>query len=311
MEKRSGGSDEGVGDKGKVLERAFAWLGLLSRMLGRRTQKPACAAGAVAVPEKALDAREFTAQVSDVVADAVIRKLTAIGLTVENIKKLENLGEMTPIDASCGVSDTGSFADTILRNPPAIGPARKNVKPVTGGGETPSLVAGEGSHAARTTFHSDDNSDASEMLSSSFTEDPFDPSTWATDCIQQASLSSSQMSGDQLRHLAESGALVGEMQQFGTTSGPPKELHPFGTMPQSYYSGQRKRAIPQETIPRLEKRARRNEVGCGKDEFLAEIDKVTRARQNQGEERYEYLRDGREIQVDIHPSLPSQLIGHV
>ncbi|KAF8554966.1 hypothetical protein OG21DRAFT_1484238 [Imleria badia] len=263
---RSIEGEESVGNKGKLLERVFAWLGLLSRLFGMGTQKPAC------VPEKALDTRELAAQVSDVVADAVIRKLATIGLTAENIKKLENLGEMTPIDAG-GVSEVGNLADAILRNLPAIGPVEKNIKLATGGG-TPSLAAGEGSHAAMTPVHSDHNSDASEIPSSSFNEDPFVPSTWATESNRQGALSSLQMSGDQLRHLPERGPLVGEMQQFGTTSGPPKKLHPFETIPQFYYSRQRKRAVPQEAIPLVKKRARHNEVDCEKDEFLVEIDKM-------------------------------------
>ena len=204
VKERSGGGDERVRDKGKLFERAFAWLAALSRLLGTGTQKPVWSKGAVAVPEKALDVTELSARASDMVADAVIRKLTAIGLTAENIKKLENLGEMTPINAPGRVSEATSLADAILCNLPATVPVETNIRFATRGG-TPSIAAGEGSHASMTPVHSDHNSDASEIPSSSFNEDPFVPSTWVTKSNQQGTLSSFQMNGDQLRHSCRKG----------------------------------------------------------------------------------------------------------
>lgn len=246
------------------------------------TQKPAWSQGPAAVPEKALDAGELATQVSDAVADAVMRKLSAIGLTAENIKKLERLGEIASIDALGGVSEAGSLTDAVSRKLPAIGPVERNVNTLaTGGG---------GSQTAGTPVHLDDNLDTSEIPSSSFTEDPFDSSTWTTESNLQGSLSSLQMSGD-LRHLAKKGPLLGQIRQFSTPPGPPIKLHSFDTLPQSYssplqFSTQQKRAISEELIPRLKKRARHNQVNCEKDEDL-------------GEDRSECFRAGGDIRVDI------------
>ncbi|KAF8422579.1 hypothetical protein L210DRAFT_2166330 [Boletus edulis BED1] len=91
---------------GKLIGRAFGWLGLLASLLGVATEKPARAR------EEVLDAKELTAQVSEVVADAVMKKLAEIGLTAENLKKLEILAEMVPIDTPAVVSPGVSLERT-------------------------------------------------------------------------------------------------------------------------------------------------------------------------------------------------------
>lgn len=106
-----------------------------SSLLGMGPQKPpepAHARGAAV----ALDARELAAQVSDMVADAVMSKLAAAGLTAENIKKLRNLGEAPPLGAAGGGSQEAGGADA----PPS--------EPASVRGETPPPTAGEGSPQA-------------------------------------------------------------------------------------------------------------------------------------------------------------------
>jgi hypothetical protein len=66
-----------------------------SSLLGMGPQKPpepVCTRGMIAMSEKSLDARELAAQVSDMVAGAVMSRLVAIGLTADSIKKLATLG---------------------------------------------------------------------------------------------------------------------------------------------------------------------------------------------------------------------------
>ena len=156
-----------------------------SSLLGMGPQKPpepVRVRGMLTMPKKLLDARELAAQVSEMVADAVMSKLSTIGLTVANIKKLENLGEATPLDVVGGSSQA------------AIGLMERNVKNlVTLRGGTPSLAAGEGLLAARTPLHLDNDMDNSDISSSSFTENPLDSSTCATERKRQGSLSSLQM----------------------------------------------------------------------------------------------------------------------
>ena len=152
-----------------------------SSLLGIGPQKPPeamHARGTIAMSEKLLDARELAVQVSDMVTNAIMGKLAAIGLTAENIKKLENLGEAPPLNAIGGGSQEASVADTVLTKLIAIGLMEQNIKKLaTLGGGTPSLAAGEGSsQAARTPLHLDDDMD--NLASSSFaTEDPFYSST--------------------------------------------------------------------------------------------------------------------------------------
>ena len=80
----------------------------------QRPPEPVHAMGTVVMSEKLMDARELAVQVSDMVADAVMSKLTAIGLTAENIKKLENLREVPPPDAMGGGSAAANVTDAVL-----------------------------------------------------------------------------------------------------------------------------------------------------------------------------------------------------
>ena len=277
--------EENMCKKGRLIERVFAWLGLPCSLLGMGPQKPpgpVRARGTTATPEKLPDARELAAQVSDMVADAVMSKLAAIGLTADNIKKLENLGEAPPLDATGGSSQAASLADAVLNKPAGIGPAGKNVMTLaTLGGGTPSLVAGEGSQVARTPLHSDDDTDNLEIPSSSFNEDPFDSSTWAAKSNRQRSLSSLQIGAGWPKYLVERGPPLSETQQSAMPSCPPKKLRPFEMFPQlkddarspCATSRQRKRSAMPEVItreeamfPRPKKRARHNEVNRENDE---------------------------------------------
>ena len=298
--------NESVGYGGNFVQRTIAWLGLLLGMEPQKLPEPARARGAAAIPEKVLYAGELAAQVSDVVADAVMSKLAAIGLTAENIKKLESLGEAAPLDAAGRGLQAASLIDVVSSKQAAIDPPGKNVeKLLTIGEGTPSLTASKCSQVVRTPLHSDDDLDNLDPPSPSFTEDPFDSSTWAAESSQRNSFSNLQMSGDQPKQLPEGGQLLVKMQQSAMPSRPPKDLHPFETLPQLYYSpmqfsGKRKRAIPgEEAIPQPKKMARHNEVDCEKNEFLMVNDKVVRVRGGLGKEWSECLRSGGEIQVDI------------
>ena len=146
-----------------------------SSLLGMGPQKPpgpVHAMGMTSMSEKHLDARELAAQVSDMVADKVMSQLAAIGLTTENIKKLENL------DAVGGGSQPASLADAVLSKLAAIGVTEKVFKKLaTLAGGTPSLAASEGSQAARTLLHSDDDADNLEISHSPFAENLFDSFT--------------------------------------------------------------------------------------------------------------------------------------
>jgi hypothetical protein len=262
-----------------------------SSLLGMGPQKPpepVSARGTMAMPEKLLDTRELAAQVSEMVADTIMSKLTAIGLTAENIKKLENLGEAPPLDAVGGASQAASLADAVLSKLRAIGLTEKNIKNLaTLGGGTPSLVAGEDSQGVWIPCYSDNDTDNVVIPSSSITEDPFDSSTWATKSGRQGSLSGLQMGVGWPKHLVEGGLPLTETQQSAVPLRPPKDLHPFETFPQleddarSPYdtSRQRKRAAMPEVITqdeamlrRSKKRTRHNEIDCEKDEFLMEND---------------------------------------
>ncbi|KAG6369213.1 hypothetical protein JVT61DRAFT_15612 [Boletus reticuloceps] len=179
---------------------------------------------------------------------------------------------MAPFDAPGSDSEAGRpLAD--IRKLPAISLVRKNVnKLAIRQGEAPSLASGDGSQVARTPVQLYDSLDTSEIPSSSpFTDDPFDSSTWTTESNQQGSLSSLQTSENHLECLTERRPLLGEMQQFGMPSGLPMKMHPFDTLPQFHSSPlqssrQRKRAMPEEEISPLKKRARHNEVDCKSDE---------------------------------------------
>lgn len=136
------------------------WSGLLG-MGPQKPPEPVRTKATIAAPEKLLDARMLAAQVSGMVADAVMGKLAAIGLTQENIKKLEYLGEAPPIDATGGGLQATSFADAVLSKLGAIGLTGQNIeKFATLVGGTPPL-------------RSDNVADNSGMPSSSFTEDLF------------------------------------------------------------------------------------------------------------------------------------------
>ncbi|KAF8131379.1 hypothetical protein EV363DRAFT_1329892 [Boletus edulis] len=66
-----------------------------SSLLGMGPQKPpepVRTRGAIPLAQKPLDTRELAVQVSDMVADAIMSKLAAIGLTSDNIRKLTALG---------------------------------------------------------------------------------------------------------------------------------------------------------------------------------------------------------------------------
>ena len=154
---------------------AEEWSSLLS--LGpRKPPEPMSARGTMVMSEKLVDAGELAAQISDTVADAVMSKLVAIGMTAENIKKLENLGKVAPLEAGDGASQSANLADVATSKLAAIGLARKNTKKlVTRGGGTPSLAVGEGSWA--TPIHLDDDAGNMEIQASFFTKDPFDPFT--------------------------------------------------------------------------------------------------------------------------------------
>ena len=158
------------------------WLGReWSSLLGMGPQKPpepVRARGTLAVSEKLMAPKELAVQISDLVADAVMNKLATIGLTIENIKKAENLGETPPVDAAGGGSQASSLAGAVLSKLAAIGLTEKNIKKLaTLGGGTPLLASAEGSQVARSPLRLDDVADNSIMPSSFFTEGSFDTST--------------------------------------------------------------------------------------------------------------------------------------
>ncbi|KAH0825891.1 hypothetical protein J3R83DRAFT_7699 [Lanmaoa asiatica] len=284
-------------------------------MGSQKPPQPVRPSGAVAVCEKFLDTGKLAAQVSDIVADTVVNKLTAIGLTAENIKKLERLEAAPPLDAVAvgGGSQVASLADAVLGQLTAIGLTEKNVKQLaTLEGGTRSLTLGKGSQMARQLLHLDDT-DNSAFPSSSFTEDPFDSSTWATESNREGSLPSSQMSMCRRKYLGER-PVLGDTSQSATPSCPPqKKLHPFDTLPRLYdsptrFSRQRKRAALSEVItreeamcPRPKKRKRQDEVDDAKDEFSTESDTDTHTKESQCEERSRRFRAGGEFQVEILP----------
>lgn len=247
---------ESEGDKGKLTGRAFGWLGLLASLLGMGTEKSVCAR------EEVLDAKELIAQASEVVADAVMKRLAGIGLTAENLKKLEILAETVP---------TGT--------PAAVSPGGRNGKKFSAERGGTQFVAGDGgSQPEATAVHSDADSDSSEIpySSFSFSEDPYDSSTWATERNRESSASRFPIREDPLKQIGPREPLPGKIQQAATPSGSEK-LHPFQTLPQFYISplqsfSQRKRAaLEVEPIPRVQKRGRHEAVPREKDAFLAEI----------------------------------------
>lgn len=78
--------------------------------------------------KKSLDTRKLTAQVSDMIADKVLNKLTAIGLTTENIRKLKQLEAAPPLDTVSRDLQAASLADTIIGQLAAISLIEENVK---------------------------------------------------------------------------------------------------------------------------------------------------------------------------------------
>ena len=188
------------------------------------------------MPKKPLGAT-FAAQVSEMVADAVMSKLTAISLTAENMKKLEGLGEAPRLLAIGGGSQAASLIDSVLNKLTSTGLTKENIKNLVILGEgKPSLIPGEASQAAGTPLHPDNNMDNPEILSLSFTEDPFDPSTWATKSKQQGLLSRSQTSTGWPQPLVDKGLPLSERQPSTMPSHPPKKLCPFETVPELYGS---------------------------------------------------------------------------
>ena len=289
-------------------------------LLSRGPQKcpdPVDARGMIAT-EKLLDAKELAAQVSDIVADIVMSKLTAIGLTAENIKKLEKLGETPPVDTIGRGSQAAYLADAVLSKLAAIGLTEKNIKKLaTLERRASSFSADADSQAAWTTLHSDDDADNLDVPSSSFTtEDSFDSSTCKAESNRQGSFSSSQINTDRLKHLVEGGPLLNKFsmasrspKEFDTLPQrklhnldtlPPKKLHDFDTFPQPHNSAmqssrQRKRAAtPEEAVFSVPKRrAWYSEVDC---EPLMKNDKGTCVGESTGEK---WLKAGGEIQVYI------------
>lgn len=225
--------------------------------------------GTMAASEKPLNSREFAAQVSDMVADAVMDKLEALGLTAENMKKLENLGEGVPLYGLGGPGgpEAASVSDAVLNKLTAFGLTEKNIKKlaILAGG-MPLVVAGEGSsQATRAPLNLDDDTDGLDIPSSSFceSEDPFDSSTWDTKSNWQGSRE-----------------LINEMQQpvILPASSLPEKPHPFFTSPQHCDTApvqfsQRKRATrpgvitwEEAVLPRPKKKKRHNRVDFQKDE---------------------------------------------
>lgn len=62
------------------------------------------------------------------ITDTVIRKLAAIGLTLENIKKLENLTEEPPFGGIDKGSQPANATDAVLSKLKDIGLIEKNIK---------------------------------------------------------------------------------------------------------------------------------------------------------------------------------------
>lgn len=282
-------------------------------MGSQKPPQPVRSSGAVAVCEKFLDTGKLAAQVSDMVADRVVNKLMAIGLTAENIKKLEQLEAVPPLDAVGGGSQVASLADAVFSQLTAIGLTEKNIKKLaTLEGEIPSLTAGEGSQAARQPLHLDDT-DNSAFPSSPFTEDPFNSSTWA-ESNWRGSLPSSQMSTCQPKH-SEERPMLGDTSQSATSPSPQKKLHPFNTLPRRHDSPtqffrQQKRAALPEVITREEtmcrrpkKKKRQDEADDAKNEFLTESDADTHTRESQCEKRSQRSRTA-EFQVDSSSLAP-------
>ena len=144
-----------------------------SSLLGMGPQdppEPVQARGTIARSGKLLDAKELAGQISDMVVAGVIGKLAAAGLTPENIKKLQNLGAVPPIDAG----QTAGLGDRILTKSPAAGHAEKNImKLSTSGGGAPPFGSGEGSQSVRSPLRLGSGPDDSEMAPLSGDQGPF------------------------------------------------------------------------------------------------------------------------------------------
>lgn len=150
------------------------WLGReWSSLLGMGPQKPPEPVYARGMSEKVMVPAELALQISGVVADAVMNKLATIGLTAENIKKLENLGQMPPVDAAGGGLQASHLTDRVSSKLAAVSVREKNIKKLaTSGGGT----SAEGLQVARSPLHLDDVADTSVLPSSFFTENSFDTS---------------------------------------------------------------------------------------------------------------------------------------
>lgn len=198
---------------------------------------PVHARGSVAVPGKLLDAREFAEQVFDIAADVVLSKLAVIGLTVENIKKLENLGRVPPLVE--GGSQAANIADAVMRKLVGVGLTQENIKKLVNLGEP--LAASGGSQATRTSLYMDRDGDNLEGFP------PFH---------------------------SEGRLLLAEADHLRPPS--TKESNPFDAL-STQFSGKRTRVTPPAddtrgaaTIAPLKKRSRHNEISRKNGELVNE-----------------------------------------
>lgn len=218
-----------------------------SSLLGIGPQKPpepVHVTGMTTVSEKLLDVRELATKISDMVADTVMNKLAAIGLTTENIKKLENLGKAPSLDIASGGSRTASAADAISSKLTA-----KNIENhATIAEGVLSLPASANVQEDRTLHHPDD--DADEIPQS---EDLYG------DSACQGSVSGLQSVG---RPKHRERPLLTDTQRLAAPFRPPKKLpsplktfqqpekaRSYGLLPMQS-SGQRKRSAESEATTR-------------------------------------------------------------
>lgn len=250
-------------------------------MGSRKPHEHACTRGTNPAPDQLPDAKELAAQVSGTVVDAVMSKLVAVGLTAENIKKLQSLRE-TPLGAVGGGSEAASVADAVASRLAAIGLTEENIKKLAAlEGGVPSHAAAGLSQVTRAPLHLDGDSDSCGAPSPTPAEDPFDSFAWATESEWQSPPSSAQASLGRPKRPAEGGPPRSEAQQPATPPRPSKKLHPFYTRPQGYstppfqFSRQQKRAAAPEnaaqhwqeaTLPQPKKRTRRDGAGHEEEE---------------------------------------------
>ncbi|KAG9311002.1 hypothetical protein JVU11DRAFT_8890 [Chiua virens] len=114
------------------------------------------------MPKKLLDAREFVAQIFNIAANVVLSKLATIGLTVENIKKLENLGKILSLVE--GGLQVANIIDAVMHKLAGVSLMEECIKKLVNL-EQP-VAAGEDLQAARMFLHMVHDSDNLEYLSS-------------------------------------------------------------------------------------------------------------------------------------------------